>query len=173
MSIDTVGFSAFATVKANSMLRVTIQLRDYVNLYPLPPAAQNIYDRMRVEAQFIPSTYLACVNGDESTIVDGLIHVDTRGADIVNRMERLATLSAFVSKIELLSKGAKAESNTEDGEAARSDAKKAADAQGKKDDPFSKIGEFFSELGTIAKWVAAIVILLALAYLAREFHSRK
>lgn len=172
MSINSVGFSAWDTLPANTMLRVTFARRavfvwDAFDVFP--DAVKNLYDRLYPATGIIPSTQLAAVNGDTTAVVDGIVHQATRAADLLNKLDGLTNTHVVVSQVERLNDADRASSSTEDGARDRAAAADSAAANS----IWSQLAGHFGDLTTFIKWGGVIVGILGVAYLAHELHGKR
>lgn len=175
MSISSVGFSPFETLPANSLFRVTLAaptVSSVLDGWGFVAAARVIYKRLKTDTGISPTSYLSVINGDKTTVIDGIIHDATRGADLLNKLEEVGERFAIVSKVELLTGNARAASN---GNAGVTDRQKAADdakAAASANEWWNQLGERFGALGSFIKWGGVIVALIAIAYIVHELKRK-
>jgi hypothetical protein len=174
MSIQSIGFTPWETLPANTMFRVTLASDMPFRIFAtFAEAARGIYQKMFAVTGVIPSTTLQLVNSDSAAVIDGIVHHDITGADLLNRMESLNTLEAVVSRIERLSQGDAAESTSDDGARARAATLEQQNAANKAADWWTQFTGHFGDLTTFIKYGGIIVGVAAVAYLAHEFHSSR
>ena len=170
MSIESVGFTPWDVLDANSSLRVTLSDGAFDLLNKFPQVVVGVYQSLWPVARIIPTSRLATVSGDRAAVIDANLKEETTGAVLLNRLQSVGTRFAFVSKVELLSETSRRDSGTSDGAAERAAAQTGATIASQESGFLHQLGTHLSGLAGTAKWVAIGVGVLVLLYL---LHSRE
>jgi hypothetical protein len=105
--IDTVGFSEWDTLPANTLLRLTLADNALITVPGNWPgsfltAVKDLYGQLYPRASMIPTTPLALQNDARATVVDAMLKTETPGNILVQRLSSISGRFAEVTKVERL-----------------------------------------------------------------------